>query len=99
VHEGDREIYLVEATPRTGPTERLYFDVGNGLLLHRDLMQPSKRGPIPSEVYFSDWRNVDRLLRPFGVTHLIGNVTLVISIEEIKHNVAIDDAIFQRPSD
>jgi hypothetical protein len=97
VQEGDREVYLVEATPRTGPTERLYFDVQNGLLLHRDLTRPSKRGPIESEIYFSNWRKVDGFLLPCSLTHLVGNLTLVISVDEVKHNVAIDDAIFQRP--
>ena len=98
VQEGDREVYLVEATPRTGPPERLYFDVQNGLLLHRDLTRTGKRGPVESEVYFSNWRNVDGFLLPCSLTHLIGNLTLVVSVDEIKHNVAIDDAVFQRPS-
>ncbi len=98
VQEGDREIYLVEATPRTGPTEKLYFDVQNGLLLHRDLTRTTKHGPVQAEVYFSNWRNVEGFLLPCSQTHLIGNLTLVVSIDEIKHNVAIDDALFQRPT-
>lgn len=98
VQEGDREVYLVEASPRTGPSERLYFDVDNGLLLHRDLTRPTKRGSIESEIYFSNWRNIDGFLLPCSLTHVIDNLTLVITVEEIKHNVAIDDAMFQRPS-
>jgi hypothetical protein len=97
VREGDREIYLVEATPRNGPAERLYFDVENGLLLHRDLTRSTKRGPMESEIYFSNWRNVDGFLLPCSLTHLIGNLTLVISVDEIKHNVPIDETLFQRP--
>ena len=97
VQEGDREVYLVEATPKTGPAERLYFDVESGLLLHRDLTRSTKTGPVQSEVYFSNWRNVDGFLLPCSLTHLIGNLTLVVSVDEIKHNVAIDDKIFQQP--
>jgi hypothetical protein len=67
------------------------------LLLHRDLTRSSKKGPIASEIYFSNWRNVDGFLLPCSLTHLIGNLTLVISVDEIKHNVPIDEAIFQRP--
>lgn len=48
-------------------------------------------------IYFSDWRNVDGFRLPCTLTQMIGNLTLVITIDEIRHNVAIDEAIFQRP--
>lgn len=97
VKEGDREIYLIEAAPRSGAAERLYFDTQSGLLVHRDFTRTSTRGPIQSEIYFSDWRNVDGFRLPCTLTQMIGNLTLVITIDEIRHNVAIDEAIFQRP--
>lgn len=98
VKEGDREIYLIEAASRNGAAEKLYFDVQSGLLVHRDFTRTSARGPIQSEIYFSDWRNVDGFRLPCSLTQMIGNLTLVITIDEIRHNVAIDEAIFQRPS-
>jgi hypothetical protein len=98
VREGDREIYLVEAAPRSGAAEKLYFDAQTGLLVHRDFTRTSARGPIQSEIYFSDWRNVDGFRLPCSMTQMIGNLTLVITIDEIRHNVAVDDAVFQRPN-
>ena len=98
VKEGDREIYMVQAAPRTGSPETLYFDAQSGLLVHRDFTRTSARGPIQSEIYFSDWRNVDGFRLPCSMTQLIGNLTLVITIDEIRHNVAIDESIFQRPT-
>ena len=97
VKEGDREIYMLEATPPTGAAEKLYFDAQTGLLVHRDFTRTSARGPIESEIYFGDWRNVDGFRLPCSITQMIGNLTLVLTIDEIKHNVAIDDANFQRP--
>ena len=97
VREGDREIYMIEAAPRNGAAEKLYFDVESGLLVHRDFTRTSTRGPIQSEIYFSDWRNVDGFRMPCSMTQMIGNLTLVITIDEIRHNVAIDDALFQQP--
>jgi thiol-disulfide isomerase/thioredoxin len=97
VKEGDREIYMIEATPRTGAAEKLYFDVQSGLLVHRDFTRTSARGPIQAEIYFSDWRSIDGFRLPCSMTQMIGNLTLVITVDEIKHNVAIDDALFQRP--
>ena len=98
VKEGDRELYMVEAAPRTGAVERLYFDVQSALLVHRDFTRSTARGPIHSEIYFSDWRNVDGFRLPCSMTQLIGNLTVVITIDEIKHNVAVDEALFQRPA-
>jgi len=98
VKEGDRELYVIEASPRTGAAEKLYFDAQSGLVVHRDFTRPSARGPIEAEIYFSDWRYVDGFRLPCGMTQMIGNLTLVITIDEIKHNVAIDDAVFQKPT-
>lgn len=98
VQEGDREVYLVEATPRTGSPEKLYFDVQNGLLLHREFTRSTKRGAFQFEIYFSNWRNINGLLLPCTMTYLVSNGTMVISVDEIKHNVSIDEAIFQRPA-
>ena len=98
VQEGDREVYLVEGTPRKGATEKLYFDTENGMLLHRDLTRSTSRGTFPAEIYFSNWRRLDGFLLPCSLTHVVGSLTVVFTIEEIKHNVAIDDAVFQRPA-
>ena len=98
VKEGDREIYLVEATPRSGTTEKLYFDAETGLMVHRDFTRNSDRGPIQSEIYFSDWRTVDGFRLPCSMTQTIGNLTLVITIDEIRHNEFIDEAIFRKPN-
>lgn len=95
--EGDREVYVVEAAPRAGAAERLSFDALSGLLVQRDFTRQTSRGPVDSEIYFSDWRTVDGFRIPFGMTQLIGNLTFVITLDEIKHNVAIDDTVFQRP--
>jgi thiol-disulfide isomerase/thioredoxin len=97
VQEGDRELYMIDATARSGAPEKLYFDAQSGLLVHRDLTSSSARGPIQSEIYFSDWRNVDGFRLPCSLTQMIGNLTLVITIDEIRHNVVIDNALFQRP--
>lgn len=98
VKEGGRDLYLIEAAPAKGAPEQLFFDTQTGLLVHRDFTRTSSRGPIQAEIYFSDWRNVDGFRLPCSMTQLIGNLTLVITIDEIKHNVTIDDSLFQRPA-
>ena len=95
VKEGFREVYLVEAVPRSGATENLYFDVESGLLVRRDLQ--TARNSARAEVYFSDWRDIDGVKVPFKITQVLPNTKFVITLEDVKHNVLVDDSIFARP--
>jgi hypothetical protein len=98
VKEGFRQVYLVQATPPGGGTaESFYFDVDTGLLVRRDLMRPTAKGPVRAEVYFSDWRALDGVKIPFRMTQSMAAMKFVTTIEEVKHNVPVDDAIFRRP--
>ena len=97
VKEGFRHVYVVEATPRGGTAENFYFDVDTGLLVRRDLTRPAAKGPVRAEVYFSDWRELDGVKIPFKMTHSMPTIKFVTTLEEVKHNVPVDDAIFRRP--
>ena len=98
VKEGYRELYMVEAAPRTGAAETLYFDAESGLLIHRDLTRRTSQGLMRCEIYFSDWREVDGVKLPFRMTQSVPNRTFVFTLEDIKHNVPVDEAVFQRPA-
>src|SRR5689334_4021804 len=97
VKEGFRQVYLVEAVLRSGATENLYFDAETGLLVRRDVPRRTSKGVVHTEVYFSDWRDVDGVKVPFKITQAIQNTKFVITLEDVKQNVAVDDAIFVRP--
>jgi len=97
VKEGFRQVYLVEAVSPGGAAENLYFDVESGLLVRRDVPRQTSGGTVRTEVYFGDWRDVDGVKVPFKITQAIQNTKFVITLEDVKHNVAVDDAIFLRP--
>jgi hypothetical protein len=67
--------------------------VESGLLVRRDLTRDSVR----AEVYFSDWRDVDGVMLPFKITQAMSNMKYVITFEDVKQNVPVDDALFRRP--
>lgn len=98
VKHGFREVYLVEATPRAGSPELFYFDVESGLLIRRDITRQTSQGLVRAEVYLSDWREVDGVKIPFKMTHATPNLTFVFTIEEVKHNVPVDEGIFRKPA-
>ena len=97
VKEGFREVYLVEAVPRSGAAESLYFDVQSGLLVRRDLPRQTSKGLGRAEVYYNDWRDVDGVKVPFRIMQALQDTKFVITLEDVKHNVPVDDAIFLRP--
>ena len=94
VKEDLREVYLVEAVRRDGATENLYFDIETGLLARRDL--PRKRS-VRVEIYYHDWRDIDGVRLPFMIMQVLPAKRFVITVEEVKHNVPLDDAMFIRP--
>jgi len=98
VKHGFREVYLVEGTPRLGNPEMLYFDIESGLLVRRDVTRQTSHGPVHAEIYFSDWHTVDGVKIPFKTTQKMSNQTFIFTLQEVTHNVPIDETIFRRPA-
>ena len=95
---GDRDVYLVEATPAEGSVEQLYYDVQTGLLARRDFVADSPQGQMPTETYLEDYREVDGVKIPFTIRQTNPAVSFTIKITEVKHNVPVDDAKFNKPA-
>ena len=98
VTQNYHDVYKIEATPRSGVAEYLYFDVQSGLLTRRDVTRQTSQGPALAEFYFSDWRVVDGVKIPFKTTELLPNAKYVFTMEEVKHNVALDETLFRPPT-
>ncbi|MGA9771749.1 MAG: hypothetical protein WBV94_22150 [Blastocatellia bacterium] len=95
---GDRDAYLVEATPAEGGPEQLYYDAQTWLLVRRDFVLDNPQGQLPTETYLDDYKDVDGVKLPFTIRQTNPAVALTIKITEIKHNVAIDEAKFNKPT-
>lgn len=97
VKEKDREVYLVEGYPRVGGAEIMYFEIQSGLLIGRDLTQQTPRGPIRVEMRYSDWREIDGVKLPFKITQSLPNLKFVFTVRDVKHNLPVDDKVFEKP--
>ena len=97
VKDKDREFYLVEGFPLVGGEEIMYFDTQSGLLVGRDVTQQTPQGPIRVEMRYSDWRNVDGVKLPFKITQSMPNLKFVFTVREVKHNLPVDDQLFEKP--
>jgi hypothetical protein len=98
------DAYVLEARPSASSLERFYFSAKSGLLVRQDSEFENADGKGKTQVQASleDHRSVDGVKIPFTI-HIRADVpgqpqaTLTISFTEVKHNVPIDDAKFEKP--
>jgi hypothetical protein len=95
---GDKEAYVIEAKPAEGSVEKWYFDTQTGLLIRQDAERETPQGKVPSETYMDNYKEVDGVKLPHSVRIVNPMFTLEMKMEEIKHNVAVDDAKFNKPA-
>jgi hypothetical protein len=95
---GSAEVYVVEATPPEGSVVKLSFDTTTGLLVRQEAETDTPQGKMPTETLIEDYRVVDGVKLPFVVKTNTPAFGFVVKLEEIKHNVPIEDAKFVKPS-
>ena len=94
----DRATYVIEASPPRGQPEKLYFDRQNGLLVRQDRVMEGRQEKTPLQIYFEDYRTVDGVKLPFAIRRARPNFTWTYQFDEIKLNVTLDDAKFNKPA-
>jgi hypothetical protein len=96
----EREAYVLRTTKPDGTIERYYFDVQSGLLVRQQKLTPTVLVPIPEQIDYEDYRDVDGVKLPFTIR--ISEIDTYYSstrkFTEIKSNMPVDDAQFQMPT-
>jgi len=95
---GDRDAYVLEATPSEGSPEKLYFDTQSNLLIKADIQAESPMGKMPFEVFFEDYKEVEGIKMPHTMRRTSEAIGFVIKIEEVKFDVPIEDDKFKKPA-
>jgi hypothetical protein len=91
------DVYVVQATPAEGAAELLSFDADSGLLVRSQTQMSGPMGPIDIDTRLSDYREVDGIKLPFVIDQERSDFSFTIRLTEVKHNVPIDDAKFEKP--
>jgi len=101
----EEPAHVLEAKPSPGSLERFYFSTKTGLLVRQDseFEAAEGKGKTRAQALLEDYRVVDGIKMPFTTTIKADvpgqpEATLTIKIIEIKHNVPIDDAKFEKPN-
>jgi photosynthetic reaction center cytochrome c subunit len=95
---GDRDFTVVQGSGPRGFLATLYFDPASGLLSRMVRYGPSPIGRMPTQIDYSDYRDVGGIKFPFEYkfTWLDGRYTA--KLQKIETNVAIDATKFGRPA-
>ncbi|HEV8485510.1 MAG TPA: hypothetical protein VGV87_18345 [Blastocatellia bacterium] len=95
---GGRDAYVIVCTPTGGSPEKFYFDKENGLLVRHDFERESPMGRSPTQQFLTDYKEVDGMKVPHTIRNIGAMGEMTIKFTEIKQNVPIDDAKFNKPA-
>ena len=94
----DRDVEVVQGTSPGGSLATLYFGKESGLLVRQVRYADSPVGRMPTQVDYSDYRDVSGVKMPFKwkVTWLDGLES--VELTELRTNVAIEAVRFGKPA-
>ena len=96
---GDRDAYVLEATPpEGGEPDKLYFDAQTGLPVRVVGQHHTPEGVSDFREEFSDYRSVDGVNIPFTVSQEGAAPSFTVRISEVRHNIEFDDSEFAKPA-
>ena len=93
---GDRETFVLSFVIDPDTTTKFFFDTQTGLLLRQLTTTRTMLVPLPEQVDFEDYREVDGVKLPFTIrsSDTATYTTATRRITEIRHNVAVDNNLF-----
>lgn len=97
---GGREAHVVAAARRGEMTQLHYFDRATGLLVRSvvGVRDGLTREETPVTLNYGNYAKVDGIMIPTTLEQIFPAFTLTFKVYEIKHDVHIDDSMFERPA-
>jgi photosynthetic reaction center cytochrome c subunit len=94
---GDRDVEVVQGSGPRGMYVTLYFDKKTNLMVRMVRYSNSPVGRIPTQVDYSDYRDVGGIKFPFQYTFSWLDGKDSFKISDVKVNVPIDASVFAKP--
>jgi len=92
-----KDYSIVQGSGPRGLLATLYFDTESGLLRRLVRYGPSPVGRVPTQIDYLDYRDVGGIKFPFEYQFSWLDGRYSAKIKEVKTNVAIDAARFEKP--
>jgi photosynthetic reaction center cytochrome c subunit len=80
------------------PPVKLYFDAQSGLLLRIVRYAESPLGLDPTQIDYGDYREMDGIQIPYRITIAEPESVVTLKVQNVRQNVAIDEARFAKPA-
>jgi hypothetical protein len=90
---GGRDAFVVELTTQQAVKRKVYFDAQSYLILREE--QASASGP--ETISYDKYREVDGVMEPHSLELRSGDSVLRVTVNQVEHNRAIDEAAFDYP--
>lgn len=97
VKVGDQDALMLSARRPGEPPVELYFDTQTSLLIRLVRYAESPLGRNPTQIDYSDYRDVAGVKIPFQWTSATPTGRFLIHLESAQPNIAIPNDQFQRP--
>jgi hypothetical protein len=94
---GEKEVQVVQGSGPRGLLATLYFDTKTGLLVRLVRYSASPIGRVPTQIDYSDYRDVNGIKFPFKYTFSWLDGRDSFQLSDVKINVPIDAAKFGKP--
>src|ERR1700693_5578156 len=94
---GSHDVQVVQGDRPNGVVATLYFDAKSGLLLRELRYSRSPIGRVPTQIDYSDYRDVNGIKMPYRLTFAWLDGRDSIEIKDVRLNVTIPDAKFGTP--
>jgi hypothetical protein len=94
----DRDVTILQGERPGLLPVNFYFDTQTGLLVRIVRWNETAVGPVPTELSYSDYRDVAGVKMPFSWTMTYTYMQATITLNAVQPNVAIDAARFAKPA-
>jgi len=94
-----RATFVVMAREASRPALRLYFDKESGLLLRQLRFAETPLGRNPTQIDYSDYKEIDGVKIPYRWTLTRPNGSFTITVDQVQQNVPIDEKLFVPPKE
>jgi photosynthetic reaction center cytochrome c subunit len=95
---GDRDAQVVQGMSARKSPVKLYFDSETGLLLRVLRYTDSPVGRNPTQIDYSDYRDVAGVKMPFHITTTWTDGRSNIELTDVQRNVPVDSTKFAKPA-
>jgi photosynthetic reaction center cytochrome c subunit len=94
----ERVVNVLQGAGPRGLVATLYFEKDTGLLVRLVRYARSPIGRVPTQIDYSDYRDVNGIKMPFHMTFAWLDGRNAIQISDVQTNVPVEPAKFERPS-